>query len=315
MAALSEQDRSILREAAQATVDIDAGTDSNAEAQSVGELCRGGEVAFDRASPAQVDALRAKLEPVYQWLREDPATSGFHRSDPAAVRVSAGRSGGRDCHRLSAIRHERRGPAAATPIDGTYSVTTTLDDLKASGAAARRLGAGDTGASRSTSSTAAGLPPRNTTTRHARGPTGAIAVDGDLLTLDLRRRRGAGPERPRPPAGSAFRCRLEPVPGRAHPVADGRSARAHGVRAHVGVAAGQLHAGRVGAQSAVPAAGRGLPRLTTAVVQPAGTVAATVVPAPRALLTVRRRRAPPPGRQARAARCRTRGRHRRRRHR
>ena len=65
-----------------------------------------------------------------------PGDLGLHRSDPAALRVHAGRSGGSP--RPSTARSPpatTAAAAAATPIDGTYSVTTTLEDLKASGAA------------------------------------------------------------------------------------------------------------------------------------------------------------------------------------
>ena len=135
LAALSEQDRSILNEAAKAAVDIQNATDSNLEAENVGVLCRGGEISFDRASPAQVDALRAKLEPVYQWLREDSATSGLidriqqlSESAPADPGIASSI----DCPQSAATT---AAVAASTQIDGTYSVTTTLEDLKASGAA------------------------------------------------------------------------------------------------------------------------------------------------------------------------------------
>ena len=133
LAGLSEDDRTILREAARATVDVQNGTDYTAEAESIGQLCRGGEVSFDEASPAQIDDLRSKLEPVYRWLREDQATSDFidrisqlSESSPADPQVAAAV----DCPQAphTAI------PAAVSPIDGTYSITSTLDDLKAFGA-------------------------------------------------------------------------------------------------------------------------------------------------------------------------------------
>ena len=134
LAALSEQDRSILRDAATSAGEIQTGTDYTNEAGSVLGLCRSGEVAFERASPAQVDALRAELEPVFQWLREDPATSGFiDRIQQLSESMPAdpGTASAIECPQSTQNPSE---PAAATPIDGMYSMTTTLEELKASGA-------------------------------------------------------------------------------------------------------------------------------------------------------------------------------------
>ena len=162
------------------------------EAQSVGELCRGGEVAFDRASPAQVDALRAKLEPVYQWLREDPATSGFidriqQLSDSAPVDPGAATS--IDCPHSG---QDSAAPAEATPIDGTYSLTTTLDDLKASGASPD-----DWVPERWGESVYVFDRGRFAATQHndeaCTWAYGHFVVDGDLLTLDFDNGGGLAP--------------------------------------------------------------------------------------------------------------------------
>jgi hypothetical protein len=65
---LSEQDRSILNEAAKAAVDIQNATDSNLEAENVGVLCRGGE-----RSPSTVPARPRSMPCGPSWNR---STSG-----------------------------------------------------------------------------------------------------------------------------------------------------------------------------------------------------------------------------------------------
>jgi TRAP-type C4-dicarboxylate transport system substrate-binding protein len=203
IAVLSERDRSVLREAARATIDIDAGTVSSAEAQSVGELCRGGEVAFDRASPAQVNALRAKLEPVYQWLREDPATSDFiDRIQRMSESAPADPGGATDIGCPQSAQNSAA-PAAATPIDGTYSVTTTLDDLKASGAPPDDWVPEHWGESVYVFDRG-----RFATTQHndeaCTWAYGRFAVDGDLLTLNFDDGGGLAPNDRAPRPGQHF---------------------------------------------------------------------------------------------------------------
>jgi hypothetical protein len=192
MAALSEQDRSILREAARSAGDIQKDTDYTDEAGSVLKLCRGGEVTFDRASPAQVESLRVKLAPVYQWLREDPATSGFidqiqRLSESAAVGPGATSSIG--CPQSTEIPAT---PVAATPLDGTYSWTTTLDDLKASGAPPDDWVPENWGESISVFDRG-----RFATTQHndesCTWAYGRYSTDGDTLTLDFEDGGGLAP--------------------------------------------------------------------------------------------------------------------------
>jgi hypothetical protein len=77
MGALSEQNRAFLREAAHPTIDIKTVNDHSYESEDVGSLCRRGLIAFETASPEQVDALRNAYQPVYQWLRQDAATADF----------------------------------------------------------------------------------------------------------------------------------------------------------------------------------------------------------------------------------------------
>ncbi len=133
LAGLSEQNRTFLIDAARATVDIKAANDRATEAEDVGFLCRRGLIAFEKASPTQVQALRDKLQPLYQWLREDTATAEFldriaQLADSVPVdSVSDAPIECPDANRSAGAT------ASPTPIDGTYTTTSTLDDLKAAG--------------------------------------------------------------------------------------------------------------------------------------------------------------------------------------
>ena len=111
MAALSEQNREFLREAAQATIDVKTVNDHTHESEDVGILCRRGLIAFDQASPAQVDGLRHAYEPVYQWLREDTATSGFVDRIQTVVRFHTGRPGDRRPGRMHGRQHRCQRPS------------------------------------------------------------------------------------------------------------------------------------------------------------------------------------------------------------
>jgi TRAP-type C4-dicarboxylate transport system substrate-binding protein len=133
MAALSEQNREFLREAAQATIAVKTVTDHTHESEDNDILCRRGLIAFDQASPAQVDGLRHAYEPVYQWVREDTATSGFvdriqKLSDSTPVDPAI--DGPAEC---TAANTGAAAQQEVTPVDGTYTVNTTVDDLKAAG--------------------------------------------------------------------------------------------------------------------------------------------------------------------------------------
>ena len=134
LAALSDQQRGFLREAAQATIDVRDATERNREAGDAGVLCRRGTVAFDRADPAQLDALHASTEPVYQWLREDPATSGFlDRIRQLADTTPVDPDRVIDCPAGPTSASPAAAPSTAGPVDGTYTVTLTKQDLQAAG--------------------------------------------------------------------------------------------------------------------------------------------------------------------------------------
>src|SRR6478672_4167692 len=159
LAGLSEQNRTFLQQAAQATIDVKTASERALEEEGIGVACRTGAIAFDVASPAQIAALRAKVEPVYQWLREDATTAGFldriqRLSD--TVPVDQAYQAPIDC--TAAVQNQAPTPAAAatpsvtapqapTPVDGTYTVTVTVEDVEAAGTPAGQVPAENWGES------------------------------------------------------------------------------------------------------------------------------------------------------------------------
>jgi TRAP-type C4-dicarboxylate transport system substrate-binding protein len=143
LAGLSEQNRKYLRDAALATIDVKVANDQAREIEDAAVLCRVG-TDFVTAGQAQVDALRAASEPVYQWLREDPATSGFldriqQIADDTPIDPDSAAPG---CPAAS-TSPASAGSAASTdtsPIDGTYRSVVTKEQAVAAGAGADNSG-------------------------------------------------------------------------------------------------------------------------------------------------------------------------------
>ena len=139
LAGLSEQNRAFLAQAVEATITTKAASVNAFEQEGVGVLCRTGAVAFETASPAQIVELRNSMEPVYQWLRQDAAAAGFlDRIQQLAdtTTVDPAYQAPIDC--ASAVQSQVATPTVTallppTPIDGTYTVSTTVDDLAAAG--------------------------------------------------------------------------------------------------------------------------------------------------------------------------------------
>jgi TRAP-type C4-dicarboxylate transport system substrate-binding protein len=71
-AALPAADRDVLRRAAAATIDPTLALERANQAEGSAQLCRLGTVRFDRASAADLRALRRAVEPVYAELARDP---------------------------------------------------------------------------------------------------------------------------------------------------------------------------------------------------------------------------------------------------
>ncbi|MEU6258149.1 hypothetical protein [Streptomyces sp. NPDC047043] len=73
---LSEDQRAVLRKAAQQAVSGASKSLRAMEKESLGNLCRRGQK-FAAASPAQLAALRKAVEPVYDQLARDPQTKAY----------------------------------------------------------------------------------------------------------------------------------------------------------------------------------------------------------------------------------------------
>ncbi len=139
LAGLSEQNRTFLAQAAEATVTTKTASVNAFEQEGVGVLCRTGAFAFETANATQLAELRNRIEPVYQWLRQDAATAGFlDRIQQLAdtVPVDTAYQAPIDC--TAAVRSQVATPTVTallppTPIDGTYTVSTTVDNLAAAG--------------------------------------------------------------------------------------------------------------------------------------------------------------------------------------
>ena len=117
---LSAKERGVLRAAAASAAPRLIEQNRRNDAETVGNLCRRGLVAFDAASAADLRALRAAVEPVYRELRQDPAGRAAldaiaalkreHREPPAT---------------LSACRDESApSEPAKTRLDGTWQMDT-----------------------------------------------------------------------------------------------------------------------------------------------------------------------------------------------
>jgi TRAP-type C4-dicarboxylate transport system substrate-binding protein len=97
-----------------------------AEDEAAGLLCRRG-LRFVNASPADGAALRRDAEPVYAGLRRDPATSSFiARIERLRERTGAR---GRETPKCARPSEETQTAGYPTPVDGTYQMTSTAEEL------------------------------------------------------------------------------------------------------------------------------------------------------------------------------------------
>lgn len=144
MAALSDQNRTFLQDAVRSSVDIKARNDQTEAGEAAVALCRGGTMAFEKADSAQLAALRASAEPVYQWLREDGATAGFLDRiqqiadatpvDPvAAAALDCPSTASTSTTSATTTAAADAQPTAAGPLDGTYSSSLTKEQTEAAG--------------------------------------------------------------------------------------------------------------------------------------------------------------------------------------
>ena len=128
---LTDAQRAVLRAAAQQAVAPMTEAAGRVEQETVETLCRGGSLDFVSATPDQLSALRTATEPVRLRLRGDPTTLG------ALNRIEALRSQDAPVSAQEAPACEApAAPATARvrgPLDGVWEVTTTAEDLRATG--------------------------------------------------------------------------------------------------------------------------------------------------------------------------------------
>lgn len=227
LAALSEENRTLLKLAAQATIDAKAANDLTYETEDLGVLCRRDQIALIDASAGQLDDLRSAYEPVYQWLREDPATSGFldrirQIADDTGIDPDDAAPG---CPAASTSAVSA-GSAASTdtgPIDGTYRSVVTEEQAAAAGA-----GAGDWGETVLVIDHGR-FAHNGHNDRDCTWAYGTVTLDGDTMTWNYQDGGGHGAAN-RPGEELAFRwslyregLSLTNAPGAISPIPEGGS--------------------------------------------------------------------------------------------
>lgn len=126
--ALSATTRELLERAATSVLPATTKVQAAGEADGLGNLCRRGKVRFVNATAAQLAQLRTAFGPVYAWLRSNPETA------TAIDRINAMRAGLEDAVATETPSCQTGGAGTAqagagTPIEGVYTVTTTVGDF------------------------------------------------------------------------------------------------------------------------------------------------------------------------------------------
>jgi TRAP-type C4-dicarboxylate transport system substrate-binding protein len=118
---LTGDQRRILRTAAANVVPEKVDAERGLEAESAATLCRKGRATFDSATPAQLQALRRAVEPVYRDLERDPGT---HDAIEAIERLKQQLA--EPPAELAKCERAAGAPAsgAATEIDGVWRMDT-----------------------------------------------------------------------------------------------------------------------------------------------------------------------------------------------
>jgi TRAP-type transport system periplasmic protein len=132
---LSGQQRRVLRTSARAALAASVRAQLNEDTDSTANLCNRGQIEWRSATPAQLDALRARFAPVYTWLRRDPQT-GYLLDAIAALRGSDGGPTPLPAELLACAGAPPRasGSVGVSPVDGAWALKLTLADLRAVGA-------------------------------------------------------------------------------------------------------------------------------------------------------------------------------------
>jgi TRAP-type transport system periplasmic protein len=134
IARLSGPQRQALRSAARTSLAASVASALSGDTEAAAAMCRSGRVTWRTATPTQLRDLRRSVAPVYSWLRQDSATSGY--LDAIAALRAAGAPDPLRAERLScpgrATPAAVTNPAAAvTPFDGTYRMVSTQQQAQA----------------------------------------------------------------------------------------------------------------------------------------------------------------------------------------
>lgn len=119
-ATLTPDQKRILRTAAASVIPKLAATMRDDETEAAGDICRRGNMTFDTASPAQLQALRHRVNHVYAELEHNPNTRATiaaieHIKREAAIPPAALPR----CNRAAPVTSQTR-----TPLDGTWRMDT-----------------------------------------------------------------------------------------------------------------------------------------------------------------------------------------------
>jgi TRAP-type C4-dicarboxylate transport system substrate-binding protein len=117
---LTPAQRAILRHAGVAAIAPAVARLESEEDRAAQSLCSRGRLSFVTASPAELAALRARVQPVYDELGRDPQTSTFLRAI-AALRKGVEPEGAPGCTNTAPP------PAKPAPLDGVYRMTVTKE--------------------------------------------------------------------------------------------------------------------------------------------------------------------------------------------
>ena len=248
MSALTDDQVRVLREAARASAEPNAGLNLAGEIEGVAQLCRRGRLQLVTATPGDLAGLRRATAPVMTWLRQDAVTSAA-LDRISALRATVTAEAPPSCAGVAGGSVTHAGPLGPRgPLDGTYVVDTT----NGGDAASRRR----TTATGSTWSTGAGSRSARRTARPAPGATGPGRSTAP-------RSSGCSPTAAgRPPTGReqarrTLRLRLVEVPRHAH--ADRRTGRDLAAELRCRAVAPHRQGRCHQAQHPVPAAVGGLP--------------------------------------------------------
>jgi TRAP-type C4-dicarboxylate transport system substrate-binding protein len=126
-AALTDDQREALSAAGRAALDRSLDDIQGGEREAMGVLCNRGQVAVRLASPSQLDALHAAVNPVTRALNRDPTTKEAMR-EIAAMRAAIDPEPAFTC--AADDGDQAAGTAgSATPLDGLWEMETTAKEL------------------------------------------------------------------------------------------------------------------------------------------------------------------------------------------